>query len=80
MVGFKGRIIQDRTNPDGTMRKLMEVSRLERMGWTASIPLEQGVEETYQWFLENRSELRSPEAPICKHDMHREGFFGARDD
>ena len=41
------------------MRKLMDVSRLTRMGWTASIPLEQGVAETYRWFLDHHAELRS---------------------
>jgi len=59
VVGFKGRISQDVTKPDGTMRKLMDVSRLARMGWTSSIPLEEGVADTYQWFLDHRSELRS---------------------
>jgi GDP-L-fucose synthase len=59
IVGFKGRIIQDTTKPDGTMRKLMDVSRLARMGWTPSIQLEHGVMDTYQWFLAHHSELRS---------------------
>ena len=59
VVGFKGRISQDATKPDGTMRKLMDVSRLARMGWTSSTPLEEGVADTYQWFLDHRSELRS---------------------
>jgi GDP-L-fucose synthase len=59
VVGFKGRISQDATKPDGTIRKLMDVSRLARMGWTSSIPLEEGVADTYQWFLDHRSELRS---------------------
>ena len=59
VVGFKGRIIQDTTKPDGTMRKLMDVSRLARLGWTSSIPLEQGVAETYEWFLAHHGELRS---------------------
>ena len=59
VVGFKGRISQDATKPDGTMRKLMDVARLARMGWTSSIPLEEGVADTYQWFLDHCSELRS---------------------
>lgn len=59
VVGFKGRLRQDATKPDGTMRKLMDVSRLTRMGWTSSIPLEVGVADTYQWFLDHRIELRS---------------------
>ncbi len=56
---FTGRIIFNPSKPDGTMRKLMDVSRLTRMGWTASIPLEQGVAETYRWFLDHHAELRS---------------------
>ncbi len=52
IVGFKGRITQDSTKPDGTPRKLMDVSRLAAMGWQASTPLEQGIRETYAWFAE----------------------------
>lgn len=51
IVGFQGRITFDRTKPDGTPRKLMDVSRLARMGWQASIPLEDGIADTYRWFL-----------------------------
>lgn len=57
-TGFGGHISFDTTKPDGTLRKLMDVSRLARMGWRATIPLEQGVEETYDWFRENRMALR----------------------
>jgi len=49
---FQGRISFDATKPDGAPRKLMDVSRLARLGWTASIGLEQGITGTYQWFLE----------------------------
>ena len=51
-TGFKGKIETDPTKPDGTMRKLMDVSRLANMGWKADIPLEQGIKETYAWFLQ----------------------------
>lgn len=51
VTGYAGRIRFDSTKPDGTPRKLMDVSRLARMGWTATIPLEEGMRETYQWFL-----------------------------
>jgi len=57
-TGFKGRITNDRSKPDGTMRKLMDVSRLERMGWKARIGLREGVEDAYRWFLENRQVAR----------------------
>jgi GDPmannose 4,6-dehydratase/GDP-L-fucose synthase len=51
VTGFEGRIDTDPSKPDGTPRKLMDVSRLTDMGWQAMIPLEEGVRETYQWFL-----------------------------
>jgi nucleoside-diphosphate-sugar epimerase len=51
VTGFKGRLGFDTSKPDGTPKKLMDVSRLARLGWEASIPLEQGLRETYAWFL-----------------------------
>ncbi|QFT62739.1 GDP-L-fucose synthase [Roseivivax sp. THAF30] len=59
VTGFEGRIETDPAKPDGTPRKLMDVSRLRDMGWQASIDLEDGVRETYRWFLEHTSELRA---------------------
>ena len=50
-TGFTGRLSFDPTKPDGTMRKLMDVSRLERLGWKAKVGLEQGISETYAWYL-----------------------------
>lgn len=58
VTGFKGRITQDTSKPDGTMKKLMDVSRLAGMGWSARIPLAQGLRETYKWFLENHDTYR----------------------
>ena len=58
VTGFTGRISFDATKPDGTARKLMDVSRLREMGWAARIPLEEGVRTTYEWFLENHAALR----------------------
>lgn len=58
VTGFKGRIVFDTTKPDGTARKLMDVKRLTAMGWTARIPLRNGIEQTYQWFLANQAALR----------------------
>lgn len=52
ITGFTGRILTDPTKPDGTMRKLMDVSRLERLGWKAGIGLEEGLKGTYAWFRE----------------------------
>lgn len=53
VVGYRGRIDRDLTKPDGTPRKLMSADKLRAMGWSPSISLEQGVETTYRWFLEN---------------------------
>lgn len=53
ITGFGGRIAYDTSRPDGTPRKLMDVSRLAGMGWTARIGLREGVEETYRWFLDS---------------------------
>jgi GDP-L-fucose synthase len=51
VTGFKGLIATDPTKPDGTLRKLMDVGRLASMGWTARIGLEEGLGETYRWYL-----------------------------
>ena len=51
-VSYEGRIATDPSRPDGMMRKLMDVSRLKRLGWEATIPLEAGIRSTYDWFLE----------------------------
>jgi len=59
VTGFKGRTDTDPTKPDGTMRKLMDVSRLTNMGWQASIDLREGIAETYRWYLENQPHLRA---------------------
>ena len=58
IIGHQGEIIWDTSKPDGTPRKVMEVSKLKNLGWSPKISLEQGIEETYQWFLENREEIR----------------------
>ncbi len=58
VTGFKGRIAFDPSKPDGTMKKLMDVTRLSRMGWRAQIDLKAGIEATYKWFLENQQAIR----------------------
>jgi GDP-L-fucose synthase len=59
IVGFSGRITFDTTKPDGTMRKLLDVARIHKLGWRHSIPLEIGLRQTYAWFLQNQAEIRS---------------------
>ncbi len=54
-TGFEGKLAFDASKPDGTLRKLMDVSRLERLGWKAKVPLDQGIRETYEWFLQQDS-------------------------
>ncbi|UCX04261.1 GDP-L-fucose synthase [Shewanella glacialimarina] len=58
VVGYSGNIEFDATKPDGAPRKLMDVSRLASLGWTASIELEQGLQTTYAWFLANQHSFR----------------------
>lgn len=55
IVGFVGEIKNDLEKPDGTMRKQLDVSKLHNLGWKHKIPLKEGIEKTYQWFLENQS-------------------------
>ena len=58
VTGFTGKISNDPSKPDGTMKKLMDVSRLADMGWRARVDLETGLAETYQWFLDNQDHFR----------------------
>ncbi|GAB3365869.1 GDP-L-fucose synthase [Lysobacter rhizosphaerae] len=59
ITGFEGAIVNDTTKPDGTPRKLLDVSRLHGLGWQARIGLREGIEETYRWFLAHQNELRA---------------------
>lgn len=54
ITGFKGRILFDSSRPDGTPQKLLDVHALHALGWKASIPIEQGLRETWQWYCENQ--------------------------
>lgn len=53
VVGFSGRIVTDPSKPDGTPRKLMAADRIRELGWEPRIPLREGIDRTYRWFLEN---------------------------
>ena len=58
-VGYSGKIVQDTTKPDGTPRKLLDVSRLTQLGWKAEMSLEEGIATTYKWFLSHKESLRA---------------------
>lgn len=58
VVGFEGEILFDSSKPDGTPRKLMDVSRLADLGWRYKVDLESGLSKTYQWFLANQDSFR----------------------
>ena len=55
VVGFPGELVWDDSKPDGTPRKLLDVSRIHALGWRARVPLREGVAGAYRWFLENRA-------------------------
>jgi GDP-L-fucose synthase len=54
VVGYEGELVFDASKPDGTPRKLLDVSRIRGLGWAATIPLREGVEQTYDWYLAHR--------------------------
>jgi GDP-L-fucose synthase len=58
VTGFRGRLVFDTSKPDGTPRKLMDVSRLKALGWKADIALKEGLTSTYDWFLKSQEQLR----------------------
>jgi len=57
-IGYRGRLIFDANKPDGTPRKLLDVSRLTALGWQPRIPLKNGIERTYAWFKEHSADAR----------------------
>ena len=58
VTGHQGNIFWDASKPDGTPRKLMDVSKMAAIGWEYSTELELGIRRTYQWFLNNINELK----------------------
>jgi GDP-L-fucose synthase len=59
VVGFTGALRFDTSKPDGTPRKLLDTTRLTALGWSPKIGLEAGIRSTYEWFLNNRSSLKT---------------------
>lgn len=60
ITGYQGEIVFDASKPDGTPRKRLDTTRLDRLGWRPTIDLETGLAQTYTWFLENRGTRRVP--------------------
>ena len=58
VTGHQGEIIWDLEKPDGTPRKLVDVSKMKDLGWSYSTELEEGIEKTYSWFLENIEDFK----------------------
>jgi GDP-L-fucose synthase len=58
VIGYEGEVIFDSSKPDGTPQKLLDISRLNTVGWKANISLKEGIKLTYQWFCKNVHELR----------------------
>lgn len=55
IIGFEGEFVHDLSKPDGFPRKLLDVTRLENLGWKSQTPIKEGLEKTYEWFLKNIS-------------------------
>ena len=58
VTGHQGKILWDASKPDGTPRKLMDVSKMKEMGWQYSTELEDGIQNTYKWFLQNKDAIK----------------------
>lgn len=63
IVGYEGRFVYDSSRPDGTPRKLLDVGRMTALGWTARIPLHEGIRSTYEWF---RNEVAGSEPALAR--------------
>ena len=58
ITGHQGKIVWDSNKPDGTPRKLMDISKMHALGWKHRVKLEEGIQKTYNWFLEHVSEIK----------------------
>ena len=59
VIGFTGDIIWDSTKPDGTLRKLMDVSKIKALGWEPKVSLKEGLIDTYRWFIAHQEQFKS---------------------
>lgn len=59
VIGYQGELVQDASKPDGTPRKLLDISRITSLGWTPRVTLKEGITKTYSWYLQNEQILRS---------------------
>jgi len=57
IIGFTGRIATDPSKPDGTPRKLLDTTKLANLGWKPTVALEQGLADTYAWFIDHAGEV-----------------------
>jgi nucleoside-diphosphate-sugar epimerase len=64
VIGYSGEVRYDSSKPDGTPRKLLDVTRLQELGWKASIGLEQGIASTYSWFCANLPRANAPASTV----------------
>jgi GDP-L-fucose synthase len=58
VIDYRGEVRFDLTKPDGTLRKLLDSTRLKKLGYTAKIKLEDGLKDTYNWYLNNQDKLK----------------------
>jgi GDP-L-fucose synthase len=58
VTGFEGEVVYDRSKPDGTPRKLLDVTRIHATGWHHGTALHEGIERTYRWFVEHAAQVR----------------------
>ncbi len=58
IVGHQGKIVWDKNKPDGSPRKLMDISKMHALGWRHKVDLENGIHKTYEWFLENIDKIK----------------------
>jgi GDP-L-fucose synthase len=59
VVGYQGQISWDSTKPDGTPRKLMDISKLKSLGWQPNVALKEGLDRTYKWFIEHQGQFKA---------------------